>query len=52
VLRGDVPKAVATPLVLLSGRRLFAEGTSMATLKLVDTRTTTTGVVIATYRPS
>jgi dihydrofolate reductase len=40
------------PLVLGSGRRLFTEGSSSASLQLVDTKTTTTGVVIATYRPA
>ena len=40
-----------TPLVLGSGRRLFSEGGPSATLRLVDTKTTTTGVVIATYQP-
>lgn len=40
------------PLVLGSGRHLFAEGGPPATLQLVDTRTSTTGVVIATYRPA
>ena len=39
------------PLVLGSGRRLFRDGGPPATLQLVDTRTTTTGVVIVTYRP-
>jgi dihydrofolate reductase len=39
------------PLVLGSGRHLFADGSAFATLRLVDTRTTTTGVVIATYQP-
>jgi dihydrofolate reductase len=38
------------PLVLGQGRRLFAEGSPTATFQLVDTKTTTTGVVIATYR--
>jgi dihydrofolate reductase len=38
------------PLVLGSGRRLFSDGGPFAALKLVDTKTTTTGVVIATYR--
>jgi dihydrofolate reductase len=38
------------PLVLGAGRRLFAEGSPTTTLQLVDTKTTTTGVVIATYR--
>jgi dihydrofolate reductase len=36
------------PLVLGSGRRLFAEG-AHASLRLTETVTTTTGVVIATY---
>lgn len=36
------------PLVLGTGLRLFAEGTH-AWLRLIDTVTTTTGVVIATY---
>ena len=40
------------PLVLGSGRRLFADGSPFAALRLVDTKTTTTGVVIATYRPT
>jgi dihydrofolate reductase len=39
------------PLVLGSGRRLFADGGAFATLKLIDTRATTTGVVIARYQP-
>jgi dihydrofolate reductase len=39
------------PLVLGSGRRLFTDGGSMAALHLLDSKTTTTGVVIATYEP-
>src|SRR5712692_1962972 len=38
------------PLVLGSGRRLFADDGAFAALRLVDAQTTTTGVVIATYR--
>ena len=38
-------------LVLGSGRRLFADGAASTTLKLVDSKVTTTGVLIATYRP-
>lgn len=37
------------PLVLGSGRRLFPEGAPFAKLHLVDTVTTTTGVVIGTF---
>jgi dihydrofolate reductase len=40
------------PLVLGSGRRLFSDGGPSAALRLVDTVATTTGVVIATYRPA
>jgi dihydrofolate reductase len=40
------------PLVLGSGRRLFRENGSFAALHLVDSKTTTTGVVIATYAPT
>jgi dihydrofolate reductase len=40
------------PLVLGSGHRLFPDGGASATLRLVDTKTTTTGVVIATYQPT
>ena len=39
------------PLVLGSGRRLFADGAHVA-LRLVDTKITTTGVFIATYQPT
>jgi dihydrofolate reductase len=38
------------PLVLGSGRRLFNSGDTLAGLELADTKTTTTGVIIATYR--
>jgi dihydrofolate reductase len=40
------------PLVLGTGRRLFTDNGSYAAFELVDTKTTTTGVVIATYRPA
>ena len=40
------------PLVLGSGRRLFPDGGAFAALRLVDTKTTTTGVVIARYQPA
>ena len=38
------------PLILGSGRRLFADVGTYAALRLVDAQPTTTGVVIATYR--
>jgi dihydrofolate reductase len=40
------------PLVLGSGRRLFPDGSPTGKLRLTDSVTTTTGVVIATYRPA
>jgi dihydrofolate reductase len=47
----DVYVLMIHPLVLGSGRRLFTDAGSSAALRLVDTKTTTTGVVIATYEP-
>ncbi len=40
------------PLVLGSGRRLFTDGGAFAALRLVDSKSTANGVVIATYRPA
>ena len=40
------------PLVLGSGRRLFPEGSPFAGLRLTDSVTTTTGVLIARYQPA
>jgi dihydrofolate reductase len=40
------------PLVLGTGRRLFADGGPPASLRLVDSTVSTTGVLIATYQPS
>lgn len=40
------------PIVLGTGRRLFPDGSPPATLQHGDTVTTTTGVVIVTYRPA
>jgi dihydrofolate reductase len=39
-------------LVLGAGRRLFADGGPPASLRLVDSTVSTTGVLIATYQPS
>lgn len=43
---------IVHPLVLGSGRRLFPEGLPRTGMGLVDTVTTTTGVIVATYRPA
>jgi dihydrofolate reductase len=40
------------PLVLGSGQRLFADDGAFAALRLVDAKPTTTGVIVATYRPA
>src|SRR4051794_16526955 len=40
------------PLVLGSGRRLFPDGCPYAALQLINTTISTTGVIIATYRPA
>jgi dihydrofolate reductase len=40
------------PIVLGIGKRLFADGTVPAALRLSDSRVSTTGVVIGTYHPA
>jgi len=40
------------PVVLGKGKRLFAPGVSAGALRLVDSRVSTTGVVIASYEPA
>jgi dihydrofolate reductase len=39
------------PVVIGSGKRLFAEGSNPSALKLLDSKVSTTGVVIGTYEP-
>jgi dihydrofolate reductase len=40
------------PVVIGSGKRLFADGTTPAGLRLVDSTVSSTGVVIGTYEPA
>jgi dihydrofolate reductase len=40
------------PLVIGTGRRLLGPGTAPTTLRLVESRPTTTGVLIAVYEPA
>jgi dihydrofolate reductase len=40
------------PLVIGSGKRLFADGTIPSALRLLDSNVSTTGVVIGTYEPA
>jgi dihydrofolate reductase len=52
LLRADLVdefRLMIFPLVLGSGKRLFADGAIPAGLKVVDSKTSSTGVVIATY---
>jgi hypothetical protein len=43
---------IINPLVLGTGRRLFADGSRSAQLRLIDSTATTTGVFIASYQPA
>jgi dihydrofolate reductase len=47
----DELRLLIHPLVLGTGRRMFEDGDGYARFELVDTKPTTTGVIIATYRP-
>jgi dihydrofolate reductase len=40
------------PIVLGSGKRLFREGSDTKTLRLVETKPFSSGVVILTYHPA
>ncbi|MDD2694467.1 MAG: dihydrofolate reductase family protein [Anaerolineales bacterium] len=39
------------PVVIGKGKRLFGEGTIPASLQLIETQTSSTGVILATYTP-
>jgi dihydrofolate reductase len=47
----DAYRLMVHPLVLGSGKRLFRDGTALTRLRLVDTKPTSTGVLILTYEP-
>jgi len=40
------------PITLGAGKRLFVEGTEAQSFKLVDSKTSATGVILATYEPT
>jgi hypothetical protein len=46
----DEYRLMITPLVLGSGKRLFRDGTPMTPLHLADSKISSTGVLIVTYR--
>lgn len=47
----DELKLMFHPVVAGKGKRLFPDGAGLKRLKLVDSKTTPTGVLIAAYRP-
>jgi len=47
----DAYRLMLHPLVLGSGKRLFRDRTPITRLRLVDTKPTSTGVLIITYEP-
>jgi dihydrofolate reductase len=48
----DAYRLFIHPVVLGNGKRLFTSGTTPTALKLVDTKTTSRGVVVHAYEPS
>jgi dihydrofolate reductase len=48
----DEYRLLTFPVVLGSGKRLFGTGAVPSALTLLDTRATSTGVVVNTYRPA
>ena len=48
----DQYRLLIFPAVIGSSKRLFSEGTIPSGLKLVDSKVSTTGVVIGTYEPA
>ena len=47
----DEYRLMVHPIVLGSGMRLFKEGSPKTALKLINNKTTTTGIMILTYQP-
>ncbi len=47
----DEYRFMVYPIILGNGKRLFREGNDTAVLKLVDTKTFSSGVVVLTYQP-
>jgi dihydrofolate reductase len=48
----DLYRFMVHPIVLGSGKRLFAEGDDQTVLKLADTKTFASGIVILEYEPA
>jgi dihydrofolate reductase len=47
----DEYRLMVFPVVVGSGKRLFREGSEKKVLKLIETRTFSSGVIVLTYRP-
>jgi dihydrofolate reductase len=48
----DEYRLMINPVVLGSGKRLFRDGSATTSLRLVDSTTSSTGVLIVTYQPA
>jgi dihydrofolate reductase len=48
----DEYRLLIYPVALGNGRRLFADGTKPAALRLIDSNTTSTGVTVNVYEPA
>jgi len=48
----DEYRLMVHPVVLGSGKRLFRDGTDTLKLKLLDTRTFSSGIVVLSYKPA
>jgi dihydrofolate reductase len=48
----DEYRLLVHPIVLGSGKRLFREGSDRTLLRLVDTRTFSSGIVVLSYQPA
>jgi len=48
----DEYRLMVHPIILGSGKRLFRDGGAMKTLKLVETKTFSSGIVVLTYQPA
>jgi dihydrofolate reductase len=47
----DEYRLLTYPVVLGQGKRLFAEGRTPTAMELADVKTTSTGVIVSTYKP-
>jgi dihydrofolate reductase len=48
----DEYRLMINPIVLGSGRRLFREGKATNELRLLDSKTTSKGVLVVSYEPA